>query len=508
MIIYFLRSMHPSRTAPAMTCACRLAVMLVLALPVCAQEAVGERGRAAPGAASRAEGPRSADVRSEAPEAASGRADRPLVLARRHMIVAAHPLAAAAGREVLRDGGNAVDAAIAAAFVLNVVEPQSSGIGGGGFLLHFERSSRALSAWDGREIAPFAALPDRFLGADGRPRPFVEAVGSGLSVGAPALLAMLEAAHKAHGKLPWARLLEPAIRIAREGFAISPRLAALIAADTLLPKSPTARSYFFHGDGAPKRAGERIANPALAEVFARVAGEGAEAFYRGEIAAEISAVVQAAAIPGDLTEFDLAAVVPQRRTAVCGAYRAYAVCGMPPPSSGGIAVAQVLGLLERLPIGRNAPDSLEAVHAFAEAGRLAYADRDHFLADPDYADQPVLRLLDRRYLAARSALIRPDRSMNSATHGEIPGLPARGADRSAELPATTHLSVVDGAGNAVALTASIDSAFGSRMMVRGFLLNNQLTDFSFVPDSATEGGKAPIANRVEAGKRPRSSMAP
>jgi len=476
-----------------------LAVLLALALPAWAQQGV-RAGEQTPTEA--------ASGRGEAPEAASGRNAKPLVTARRHLIVAAHPLAAEAGREVLRAGGNAVDAAIAAAFVLNVVEPQSSGIGGGGFLLHFARRSRALSAWDGRETAPYAAQPGRFLGADGRPRPFGEAVGSGLSVGAPALLAMLEAAHKAHGKLTWARLLEPAIRIAREGFTISPRLATLIAADPLLPKSPTARGYFFHDDGTPRRAGERLTNPALAELLTQISRDGAEAFYRGEIAAEISAAVQGAAIPGDLTEFDLAAVVPQRRTAVCGAYRAYAVCGMPPPSSGGIAVAQMLGLLERLPMDRHAPGSLEAVHAFAEAGRLAYADRDYYLADPDYADQPVRQLLDRRYLAQRSALIKPERSMGTARHGAITGYAARGADHTAELPATTHLSVVDATGNAVALTASIESAFGSRIMVRGFLLNNQLTDFSFVPDAGTDGNRSPVANRVEAGKRPRSSMAP
>lgn len=462
-----------------------------------------------------------------APEASSGRKENALVTARRHMIVAAHPLAAEAGREILRAGGNAVDAAIAAVFVLNVVEPQSSGIGGGGFLIHFERRSRVLSAWDGRETAPHAAQADRFLRPDGRPRPFGEAIASGLSVGTPGLVAMLYAAHRAHGTKAahgpastpaeraaqragtqpgpaWVRLLAPAIRVAREGFDISPRLATLIAQDRLLSRSPSARSYFFHDDGSPKRAGERLANPELASVLERIAYEGPEAFYRGEVAAAISAAVQGAAIPGDLTEFDLAAYLPMRRTPVCGAYRAYAVCGMPPPSSGAVGVAELLGLLERLPMQQYAPNSLQAVHAFAEAGRLAYADRDHFLADPDYVDQPVRQLLDRRYLAKRSALMQSDRSMGTATHGDIAGATARGEDRTAALPATTHLSVVDAAGNAVALTASIESAFGSRIMVRGFLLNNQLTDFSLLP---TVDG-VPAANRVEPGKRPRSSMAP
>jgi gamma-glutamyltranspeptidase/glutathione hydrolase len=443
-----------------------------------------------------------------APEAATRRVDKALVTARRHMVVAAHPLAAAAGRDILRAGGNAADAAIAAAFVLGVVEPQSSGIGGGGFLLHYERARRSLSSWDGRETAPYAAWPGLFQLPGGRPRPFMEAVGSGLSVGVPGLVALLEAAHRAHGRLDWARLVAPAIRIAREGFDISPRLAALIAADPLLAQSATARSHFFHADGTPRRAGERLANAELADVLERIAAGGAEAFYRGDIAAAISAAVQGAAIPGELTEFDMAAYVPQRRTPVCGAYRVHAVCGMGPPSSGGVAVAQILGLLERLPMRRFGAASPAAVHAFAEAGRLAYADRDHYLSDPDYGEQPVRQLLDRRYLARRSALIQPDRSMGRAAPGAIAGGMAnpwaRGADRTAELAATTHVSVVDAMGNAVALTASIEMAFGSRIMVRGFLLNNQLTDFSLLPES----GGAPAANRVEPGKRPRSSMAP
>jgi gamma-glutamyltranspeptidase/glutathione hydrolase len=439
-----------------------------------------------------------------APEGASERRERPLAHARHHMVATAHPLAAGAGRDMLRAGGNAVDAAIATAFVLNVVEPQSSGIGGGGFLVFFERRTRALAAWDGRETAPQAARPDRFLREDGRPRPFGEAIGSGLSVGTPGLVAMLHAAHAAHGKLAWARLLAPAIRIAREGFDISPRLATLIASDPLLRRSASAKAYFFHDDGTPRRAGERLANPMLAEVFERIAADGPAAFYRGEMAEAISAAVRANPIPGDLAPDDLARYEPKRRTAVCGAYRAYAVCGMPPPSSGAVAVAALLGLLERFPMGRYGPASVEAVHAFAEAGRLAYADRDHYLADPDFVAQPVRELLDARYLRARSALIDPAKSLGTAAHGAIAGLGARGADATLALPATTHLSVVDKDGNAVALTASIESAFGSRIMVKGFLLNNQLTDFSFAPG----GADAPAANRVEANKRPRSSMAP
>ncbi len=474
------RLTHLSRALPALACA-----GLVLAL-------------AATDYAS------AAAVAGDAPEASSGRSEKRLVRAKRHMIVAAHPLAAQAGRDILRAGGNAMDAAVAAAFVLNVVEPQSSGIGGGGFLLHYQRSGRSLTAWDGRETAPYAAAPDRFLLPGGKPRPFMQAVGSGLSVGTPGLVAMLAAAQLANGRIAWERLLAPAIRIAREGFDISPRLAALVAGDPLLPDSPSARRYFFHPDGSPKRAGQRLTNPQLAAVLQRIASGGPEAFYRGEIAAAISAAVQGAAIPGDLTEFDLAAYIPKRRAPVCGAYRTYAVCGMPPPSSGGVTVAQLLGLLERQPMRRFGAESLAAVHAFAEAGRLAYADRDRYLADPDYVPAPLSQMLAPRYLAQRSALIKPGRSMGKAAPGTFKDAAARGEDHTTALPATTHLSVVDDAGNAVALTASIEWAFGSRIMVHGFLLNNQLTDFSFVP--AQSG--VPAANRVEPGKRPRSSMAP
>lgn len=445
-----------------------------------------------------------------APEAASGRSDKALVVARRHMIVAAHPLAAEAGRDILRAGGNAVDAAIAAAFVLGVVEPQSSGVGGGGFLLNYDRRRHAISAWDGRETAPIAAKPERFLISEGtisgKPRPFMDAVGSGLSVGVPGLVAMLAAAHRAHGRLAWARLLAPAIRIAGEGFDISPRLATLIAADPLLPASASARRYFFNADGSPKRVGQRLVNAQLAGVLRGIAARGPQAFYRGDIASDIAAAVQDASDPrrtaGDLTEFDLAAYVPKRRTAVCGAYRSFRVCGMPPPSSGGLSVAQLLALLERFPMREYGPDSVEAVHLFAEAGRLVYADRDRYVADPDSVDVPAAQMLDRAYLARRSALIDLSRSMGRAAPGELPlqsAAKSAGADLSPELPATTHVSVVDAAGNAVALTASIEAAFGSRIMVRGFLLNNQLTDFSFMPAAA---------NGVAPGKRPRSSMAP
>ena len=444
---------------------------------------------------------------TDAPEASSGRQDKTIVSARRHLIVAAHPLAAQAGRDMLRQGGTAMDAAIAAAFVLNVVEPQSSGIGGGGFLLHYERASRRMTAWDGRETAPAAARAERFMTvtAQGeRPMRFVDAIGSGLSVGVPGLVAMLEAAHRDSGKLPWAQLLEPAIRAASDGFPISPRLASLIAGDPLLARNPAARAFFYHAEGRPKQVGERLFNPRLAAVLRRIAGEGSPAFYRGEIARDMVEAVHSAFSPGDLAEADLAGYQVVRREALCAPYRTWRICGMPPPSSGALAVAQMLAMLERFDMARHPADTADAVHLIAEAGRLAYADRDRYIADPAFVAQPVAQLLDRSYLASRSAVIDPQRSMGMAKPGEIAEAPRAGADRTQDQPATTHLSVVDDKGNAVSLTASVESAFGSRIMVRGFLLNNQLTDFSFL--ASTDG--VPAANRVQAGKRPRSSMAP
>ncbi|HXC38237.1 MAG TPA: gamma-glutamyltransferase [Burkholderiales bacterium] len=440
----------------------------------------------------------------DAPEAASTVRARALVTASRHMIVAAHPIAAQAGLAVLREGGNAVDAAVATALVLNVVEPQSSGIGGGGFLLHYRRAAHRMTVWDGRETAPDAADSRRFTTADGRPLRFMDAVGSGLSVGVPGLLAMLEAAHSGAGHLPWSRLVQPAIDVAERGFAISPRLAELIAVDPLLGRSPSARRFFYRPDGTPRRAGERMTNPELAAVLRLVARQGASAFYRGALARDIAAAVRAAPMPGDLDEADLNRYQALRRDALCGPYRAYRICGVPPPSSGAVSVLELLALLEPFPMAALKNQPVDAVHVFAEAGRLAYADRDRYLADPAFVPQPVAQLLDPAYLRERSGLIDPARAMGRALPGRLAGAPAVGADRTLALPATSHVSVVDDAGDAVSLTASVESAFGSRILVHGFLLNNQLTDFSFLPNNDT----LPAANRVEPDKRPRSSMAP
>lgn len=439
-----------------------------------------------------------------APEFASGYGDKPLVQAKRFMMVSANPHATRAGYAVLRAGGSAVDAAIAAQLVLNLVEPQSSGIGGGAFIVHFNTADKALAAYDGRETAPAAARPDRFLGTDGQPMGFGAAINNGKSVGVPGLLRVLELAHRRHGRLPWAQLFEPAIRLAESGFAVSPRLAMQIAGDPFLKSNAGSRAYFFDAAGRPLAAGTVLRNPALAQVLRDVAAHGADAFYSGAVARDIVNAVRSHPRPGDITEADIAGYQAKSRMALCGPYRSYTLCGMPPPSSGAVAVLALLGMLERFDMAGLKPDSVAAVHLFAEAGRLAYADRDAYVADPDFISVPVAGMLDRAYLARRSALIRTDASMGRATPGTPAGATALAPDETSELAATSHVSVVDAQGNAVAMTTTIESQFGSRIMVRGFLLNNQMTDFSFIP---TENGKT-VANRVEGGKRPRSSMAP
>ena len=425
------------------------------------------------------------------------------------MIATANPHASQAGLEVLRAGGSALDAAIAAQFVLNLTEPQSSGIGGGAFVMHWDDAARRASAYDGRESAPAAARPDRFLGPEGKPMSLGEAISSGRSVGVPGLLRVLQLAHAKHGRLQWATLLEPAIRLAEAGFPVSPRLHAQIKSDTLLQRNAGSRAYFYLPDGNPLPVGYRLKNPAFAAVLRRIAAEGPDAFYLGPIARDIVAAVAAVpdrhGRPGDLTERDLAAYRAIERGALCGSYRAYRICGMPPPSSGGITVLAILGALEHHPLAAARPGSSGAVHLFAEAGRLAYADRDHYIGDPEFVKVPAAGLIAPEYLRERAKLILPERSMGRASPGKPAGAPAaRGADATQEAAGTSHISVVDAQGNAVSMTTTIESQFGSRILVHGFLLNNELTDFSFAPD---EGGMA-AANRVEAGKRPRSSMSP
>jgi len=443
----------------------------------------------------------------EQPSTWSGKAP---VASRSFMVAAANPLAVEAGYRILRQGGSAVDAAIAVQLVLNLVEPQSSGIGGGAFMLVHDARRRRLLAYDGREAAPAAARPDRFIGSDGKPLRFMDAVVGGRSVGVPGVVALLAETHRRHGRLPWATLFAPAIELAERGFAISPRLAHLIAAEARHFIQPRARAYFLESEGAPRTAGTILRNPALARTFRAIAKGGADAFYRGDIARDIVATADSfAANPGDLTLADLAGYRVKERVPVCAAYRVYRVCGMAPPSSGGTTVLQMLGILEPYDIAAMGPATFWSVHFMSEAGRLAFADRAAYVADPDFVVLPT-GLLDRGYLRERARLIRADASLGQAAPGHPPEpvrarKVARATSEALELPATSHISIVDAAGNAVAMTTSIEWAFGSHLLTNGgFLLNNELTDFSFAP---TIGGE-PVANRVEPGKRPRSSMAP
>ena len=440
------------------------------------------------------------------PEAASGFTPKPLARAEKHMIVAAHPLASEAGLRVLRDGGSAIDAAIAAQLVLNVVEPQSSGIGGGGFALHWSAARNALSAWDGRETAPAGAKPYQFLNADGAPLPFIEAATSGLAIGAPGAPRLLERLHREGGVLPWARLFEDAVRLADQGFPVSPRLHGLLSfMAPRLKADPAARAVFFTQDGAPLAVGAVLRQPELADSLRMIAAGGATAFYKGPLARRIVAAAQADPRPGALSLEDLAGYRTARREPACGRFRRrYRVCGMPPPSSGGVTVAQILGLMDHV-----SPQAgpIERAHFFLEASRLAYADRDRYLADPDHVAQPVAGLLEDGYLTLRAQRIDPNRAGEGVAppglprwSGPLPAVSGPGEDR----PGTTHITVVDGSGNILAMTSSIETAFGSGRMAGGFFLNNQLTDFSFRP--LIEG--RPVANALAPGKRPRSSMAP
>lgn len=444
-----------------------------------------------------------------APEAASSRHSRGLAVARHHMVAAANPYASEAGREVLRAGGSAVDAVVAVQFVLNLVEPQSSGIGGGAFLLHFDAATRTLRTYDGRETAPAAAQPNRFLDADGKPIAFATAIGSGAAVGVPGVLALMEHVHRQHGRLPWARLFAPAIALARDGFLVSPRLTLLL--DWMGPEafSSAARQYFFDASGKAWAPGHRLRNPEFAETLELIARDGARALYDGPLADRvIEAVASGPAPAGDITRADLASYQPREREPVCVPYRDFKVCGMGPPSSGAHTVGQTLRLIEPFDLGRGPSAALNAraLHIIAEAQKLAYADRNRYLADPDFVKVPP-GLLGTHYLERRRALIAPQRAAGRVEAGDpgADGAHLFGDDATEEASGTSHISIVDDAGNAVSMTTTIEAAFGSRIWAAGFLLNNELTDFSFRPADAQ--GR-PIANRVDGGKRPRSSMAP
>ena len=415
--------------------------------------------------------------------AAGGCAHAP---AERFMVAAAHPLAVDAGYSVLKRGGSALDAAIAVQLVLGLVEPESSGIGGGAFLLHWSEHEQALRSYDGRETAPGAARSDRFQQPDRRPMDFAEAVVGGRSVGVPGVMRMLELAHRRHGKLPWDELFQPAIVAAEEGFAMSPRLHAQLERERYLRDDAAARRVFYRQDGPARPVGALIKNPEYGATLRALAAGGADAFYRGAIASDIVRAVRSHASPGDLSEADLAAYRPLERPPVCAPYRQWRLCSMGPPSSGGVAVLQILGLLERTGFSALEAESAGAVHLFTEAARLAYADRARYVGVPAFVSVPVDRLLAPEYLEKRARRI-GERSMRRALPGDTESI------------GTSHLTIVDAAGDIVSMTTTIESSFGSRIMVRGFLLNNELTDFDFLPGAA---------NEVAPGKRPRSSMAP
>jgi len=443
------------------------------------------------------------------PEGPSGLTEQSGASAKQFMVAAANPHAAEAGYGILKAGGNAIDAAVAVQMMLNLVEPQSSGIGGGAFLVYWDAATRKLTTYDGRETAPASAGPDYFLKADGSRKGFWEAVNGAGSVGVPGTIALLEMAHKAHGMLPWPDLFQPALGMARDGFEISPRLGGAIAraAKRGLPDQQAGSgTYFFNPDGSPKTPGTVLKNPAFAESLETIAAGGAAAFYEGEIAENIlTALASTPDNPSLMTAADLAGYRAIERAPVCVAYRSYEICGMGPPSSGALTVGQILGMLTQFDMKAVGYGPV-AAHLFAEASRLAYADRALYMADDDYLDVPVRGLLDPHYLRARAALIDTGHAMEKAEPG-TPPFARKGdlfPDRQPERAGTSHFVIVDAAGNAVSMTTTIETGFGSRLMAGGFLLNNELTDFSFLPE---KDGKL-IANRVEGGKRPRSSMAP
>ena len=455
-----------------------------------------------------------------APEIASGlRSDMAPVHAVRHMAAAANPLATEAGQQMLRKGGSAIDAAIAMQAVLALVEPQSSGIGGGAFIMYWD--GKRVQAFDGRETAPAGATPGMFLGADGQPIPFSQAQIGGRSVGVPGVLRALEMAHQQHGKLPWHDLFQPAIKLANEGFPVSKRLHTQIAADTFMAGSPEMARYFLTPQGQALPVGTLLKNPELARTLQTIAARGADGFYQGAVAQAMVDKVRSHPRPGTLSLADIKGYQARERTPVCGDYKQWQVCGMPPPSSGGVAVIQTLGILEALqnkspaldlatmpPVqgtgGAGLEPSPSAVHLIAEAERLAYADRAQYLADSDFVPVNVQGLTDQGYFKTRAALV-GDKSMGRAEAGVPVGIHlALAPDRSPLRISTSQIAAVDDQGGAISMTTSVEAAFGSHVMTHGFLLNNQLTDFSFIPE---ENGK-PVANRIEPGKRPRSSMAP
>jgi gamma-glutamyltranspeptidase / glutathione hydrolase len=422
-------------------------------------------------------------------------------------VSSADPRASAAGEAILEAGGSAVDAAIAVMLALTVVEPQSSGIGGGGFMVRADAADGSIVTYDGRETAPAATTPTRFLDATGKVLGRETRVFSGLSVGVPGNIALAAKAHAAHGTLPWAKLFEPAIALAEQGFVMNPRLHGSLAGNKgRADKSDAARAVFYGPDGEPLPIGATVRVPQLAATFRALAAEGPEAMYGSKAAADLAAyVADETPQDGRMTANDVTGYTAKERAAVCAPYRIYTICGMGPPSSGGIAVVQMLGQLERFDLAAMDPDSAAFWHLFIESQRLAYADRELYAGDADFVAVPVAGMVDKDYIASRSALISPDKALAKPQAGTPPGAPLARAVGSAEPEnGTTHFAVVDASGNAVSYTSTIEGAFGSGLHWGGFYLNNELTDFTLTPEV---DGK-PVANRVEGGKRPRSSMAP
>ena len=423
------------------------------------------------------------------------------------MVAAANPHAVEAGLEALRAGGDAIDAAIAVQSVLGLVEPQSSGLGGGAFLVYYDAQSGDLTVYDGRETAPATATPDLFIDTNGQPLGFAEAVFSGHSIGVPGAVAMLAMAHADHGALDWADGFEAATGLAEDGFEISPRLAGFIAG--MAPRGPldewpASRTYFFTDDGTPLPAGHLLRNPAYAETTRALAADW-RALYEGPLAEAIIDAVRDQPRPGGLTLGDLASYQAIRREAICRDYREWTVCGAPPPASGGISVNEILGLLEPYDMSATGPETLEGWRRFIEASRLAYADRDAYVADADFVSVPSEGLLDADYITTRSTGIDRTTALPTSVPGIPPGIEAPGADATPDSPGTSHFVIVDSDGDVVSMTTTVESVFGSHRMAGGFFLNNQLTDFSRTP---TDADGALVPNAPDGGKRPRSSMSP
>ncbi len=429
-------------------------------------------------------------------------------MARHHMIVTDSPFATEAGLQILRAGGSAVDAAIAAQAMLTLVEPESTGIGGGAFMVLFDPAQKKVTTFDGREMAPASATPGMFLDANGKPRAHFDAIPGGLSVGVPGDVAMMWLAHKKYGRLAWSKLFAPAIALCKKGFPVTHKLATELRQYPQIGQMPDIRAYFYHPDGTPYAEGEILKNPELANTLTAIAKNGPKAFYEGPVAQAIVDKVQHAPVnPGGMTLTDLKNYKAKERPPVCGTYRSYRLCSMGPPSSGGVAVIQILDMLERFPSKDLQPGTLSEAHLFTQASRLAFADRAKYLADSDFIPVPVAGLTDRAYTAERAKLIDPTKDMGQATAGTPPVKHAAldlAPQRSPQLAGTSHMSIVDDRGEAVAMTTTVEFVLGSEMMAKGFILNNQLTDFSFDP---VLDGK-PVANAPAPGKRPLSAMSP